>query len=752
MPPRPLRPKDDPNAPDGTESGSEQRSGNKRRAVSSACIPCRKRKSKCDGAVPSCSTCTAVYRTECTYDADSDHRRKGALKRDIQSLQQQNDALDVIIASLRSLPETEAISLLHSLRGESSMDEVAASLRTNVRLPHSYAPQTLEADFAQQLSQTPTNSSFDSVAFTHLQSREASFDDLQQGSSSVTPSEGFSTWFRHSQDAEFIEHLLNLYFSWVHPFYQFFSRDLFLHDMGHGRTDFCSPLLVNSILAMACHYSDRPAARTDPSNPASAGDGFFVEARRLLERDERVCLTTVQALGIMAIRECSHGRESNGYAYAGRCLRMALELGLHLSVIGSGLKPPEVEARKITFWGLFNLETACSVSFGRLSLLPRTAADIQKPTVNDRTETYSWRPYIDANLALSPSVEQPARPMLFIDHLSQLNELASDMVNTFYAPQERFTSRRLAAAYAQYQEWYQQLPSVFRLENTTLPHVLVLHMYYYACILQLFRPYIKLDLRGAGLFPRDTCTFCANKISSLMNALRAMYGLRRVTHLVCSLLMSASTIHLLNLPSSDAAANLGQGLQDLEQMSVNHQFAARCIDIIRSLATKWDIALPESAATVSVFRTPALQWPSPRSSAFFAASIPRKGSSESGRQSGSSVSSGPQPDTPFGPPHRQAPSQDIPTFYSDPTTPMEQSQAQHAFWTPFPVQSVPVQATGLSNIMLDFTATPMEGVTGPPVCGPTSHPTSGALMDATTGTMTPISRMSTALADWNWQT
>lgn len=74
--------------------------------------------------------------------------------------------------------------------------------------------------------------------------------------------------------------------------------------------------------------------------------------------------------------------------------------------------------------------------------------------------------------------------MLFKDQLSKLSELASDMVNTFYAPRERFTSRRLAETYAQYQAWYQNLPEAFRLENTSLPHVLVLHMYYYGCVLQ----------------------------------------------------------------------------------------------------------------------------------------------------------------------------------------------------------------------------------------------------------------------------
>lgn len=45
MPPRPIRPKNDPGAPEGSEHSTDSKGG-KRKAVSSACIPCRKRKSK----------------------------------------------------------------------------------------------------------------------------------------------------------------------------------------------------------------------------------------------------------------------------------------------------------------------------------------------------------------------------------------------------------------------------------------------------------------------------------------------------------------------------------------------------------------------------------------------------------------------------------------------------------------------------------------------------------------------------------
>lgn len=315
---------------------------------------------KCDGNVPSCSTCIAVYRTECSYDADSDHRRKGALKRDIQSLTAQNDSLEIILASLRSLPEHEAVSLLHSLRADADADAIANSLRSNVRLPHSFAPQTLEADFAQEIT-TPSVSTFEDEPFRASLSRADSGDSrfLPHSQTSVTsaPTDKSQGWFLAHEDPDFVEHLLNLYYCWVHPFNGFVCWELFTKDRLRGGSDFCSSALVYAILALGCHYSDRPSARTDINNPSTAGELYFAEAKRLVDNVERPHLTTVQALGILSLREGSAGRDSQSYQLAGRCVRMALEMGLHLSVLKESMRTVDAEARKITFWAVFNMET-----------------------------------------------------------------------------------------------------------------------------------------------------------------------------------------------------------------------------------------------------------------------------------------------------------------------------------------------------------------------------------------------------------
>jgi hypothetical protein len=126
--------------------------------------------------------------------------------------------------------------------------------------------------------------------------------------------------------------------------------------MSRGRAKYCSSLLVNAILALACHYSCREETRETGNVPAIA-DRFFQEAERLLIAEgENPCLTSVQALALMSLCEAGCGRNSSGWMYSGRAFRMALDLGLNLSLDWRGFSPTETEVRKITFWGCFTLD------------------------------------------------------------------------------------------------------------------------------------------------------------------------------------------------------------------------------------------------------------------------------------------------------------------------------------------------------------------------------------------------------------
>lgn len=130
-----------------------------------------------------------------------------------------------------------------------------------------------------------------------------------------------------------------------------------MFDFRNGRTENCSPALVNAILSIACNYADQPQVQGKPYGPQAVSDFFFNEAKFMLDRDDGPTLTMVQAFAVMSIREMSAGRDSSAYQYAGRCVRLSSEMNLNLGIANKSPQFIDAEARKITFWGVFNLET-----------------------------------------------------------------------------------------------------------------------------------------------------------------------------------------------------------------------------------------------------------------------------------------------------------------------------------------------------------------------------------------------------------
>lgn len=163
-------------------------------------------------------------------------------------------------------------------------------------------------------------------------------------------------WTKITDDSRLVQHLLALYFCWEYPTFASLSKEHFLKDFQDGRTRFCSSILVNALLALGCRFSSQPSTRANPDDPYTSGDHFFKESLRLLAQEEsHHSLTTIQALGIMSIREASCGRDSESWYYAGQSIRLAIEMGLH-RINGDGADDDEVAVQSATFWGAFALD------------------------------------------------------------------------------------------------------------------------------------------------------------------------------------------------------------------------------------------------------------------------------------------------------------------------------------------------------------------------------------------------------------
>jgi hypothetical protein len=179
------------------------------------------------------------------------------------------------------------------------------------------------------------------------------------------------SWTAVTSDAELVEHLLGLYFCWEYPTLASLSKEHFWHDFRSGSSRYCSPLLVNALLALGSRFTDRPEARTHPNDPFTAGDAFFDEAKRLFwEETDHQDLTAVQAIGIMSIREASCGRDVDSRYFSGQSVRLAIEMGLH-RLEGDASGDDHTTVQLTTLWGAFSLDQYVFMCFGNTSLLLR---------------------------------------------------------------------------------------------------------------------------------------------------------------------------------------------------------------------------------------------------------------------------------------------------------------------------------------------------------------------------------------------
>lgn len=489
----------------GTDPASQ-----KRRCVSTACIACRKRKSKCDGALPSCAACASVYGTECVYDPNSDHRRKGVYREKTDAMKVQSSTLQVIVDAILNAAEEDVPAIVRRIRTCENLDVVAESI-----LKHEFAssddgyddstedqyttdlPVEGERELARKMGELRLENG--SVRFiggtSHLIYLGDPVDvpDEPQSESYRSDEDPVTSWSEVTKDAQFVIHLLNMYFDWHYPYFTTLSKTLFYRDFLKGRPrappktpTYCSSLLVNAILALGCHFTGAAGAFAVPGDSRTKGDHFFAEAKRLImENDEyaKPRLTTVQALALMSVREAGCGCEAKGWVYSGMSFRMAQDIGLNLDVGGIAtdkdpLDEQEIDARRITFWGCFVFDKCWSNYLGRLPQLPSNSYNVPKYDVFPDEDAEQWCPYTDAGFNLS--AKQPSRTRAVGLQLAKLCEISSDLLLFFYHPSHIGRSsgkaielKKLSEVHRRLEEWRKELPKEFEAKEGQLPNVIL---------------------------------------------------------------------------------------------------------------------------------------------------------------------------------------------------------------------------------------------------------------------------------------
>lgn len=285
------------------KSRTRDDASNKRRCVSTACIACRRRKSKCDGQTPKCAACQSVYGTgellslalherdlereevqertwknmadwilECQYDPLSDHRRKGVYKEKIDSLKTRNSTLQTLIQAILNAAEDDVAALVKQIRTCESLDEVADNIMRQEQgrdeeeygdedegsiFPTLTSLPTFETELSGKMGELRLENG--SVRFLGGTSNLIYLDPTLEDDECLTgpdmalqQQEPLLSWTTVTQDTEVVVHLINMYFTWHYPYFTTLSKSLFYRDFllgkpssNHKSRVYCSSLLVS---------------------------------------------------------------------------------------------------------------------------------------------------------------------------------------------------------------------------------------------------------------------------------------------------------------------------------------------------------------------------------------------------------------------------------------------------------------------------------------------------------------------------
>jgi hypothetical protein len=244
------------------------------------------------------------------YDPNSDHRRKGVYKKDIDKLKTRNSTLEVLIQAILNSAEDEWPALIREIRTCESLDTVAEAI---------LAKEAGQEEEDEELEDTHGGDGLLGQGYTFEGQLSGKMGQLQleEGSTRylggtsnliflttdgdglglrgvVAPAEQYASqqeaivsWTNVTDDPELVTHLITMYFTWHYTYFTTLSKTAFYRDflMGmppSGIRKYCTPLLANAMLALGCHFTAWPAARDDRDDSATAGDHFFRVRHHLL--------------------------------------------------------------------------------------------------------------------------------------------------------------------------------------------------------------------------------------------------------------------------------------------------------------------------------------------------------------------------------------------------------------------------------------------------------------------------------------
>jgi hypothetical protein len=405
-----------------------------------------------------CDTCKYVKKSPelCSFDPDGDKRRKGALRRDVFNLRNYSGML---LKIMRSILYTHDPSMLKLIEHDFIDKLMARDQSEEEKILTTYNDRL---DF-----EVSSGNAF----FQHLEDKV-----IRLGRTShLTPSNKVihninqPTWDVPAVELSRTHQILDLYFTWVHPCHTLFNKDI-IYTLVNGSPHiqklggYTTELLVKAVLSVGCKYSEATS---------NLGDQYFEEAQTIYQENPKPTLSTIQALGVMSLRQIMEGNIDSARDLQSLMMSHIAALQLHhrRPVLNSSDKSELAlkHVSEVTFWGCYNLHITLGVILGHPNTLPKSLITIDLPKANEIYENEPWRS--DSRIA--------GFPITALVALTRLSYIVDDISRVWYNPtdeEKRIMPAKVEQLYLQLNNWLQTLPqqlqAVQHAYGQILPHVL----------------------------------------------------------------------------------------------------------------------------------------------------------------------------------------------------------------------------------------------------------------------------------------
>ncbi|KAF3011008.1 hypothetical protein E8E13_010819 [Curvularia kusanoi] len=534
--PRPTG--DQPPEPEPPQA-SKRRKG----AHHTACNPCRDRREKCSGERPECKTCWRLHRL-CEYAAPLGVTRQQANKQRLAVVERTSLNLQYLVRLLRESSEADALLALRRIRQAPDLEEAISVLAAAQAL---LAPASTTGSLPEYTSRPDEASSAGSNVQSAERSRSSSTETsgymLEKGPAQTRDRYTqnhvsidlpvldlpFSRWTSACTDDRFMNHLMTLFWTWDNTVEPMLFRPLFEDDLCSNSAAFCSPFLVNALLALSCLFTSEHAAFSDPGDYMTRGRRFAEEAEQHLERKiGGPSIPLLQGQFAMFVFESNVHGGSESMKYFQGAMETYEALINNGSFERQSVGKTDARGRKeeeglswVT-WGLYCAAWRVSQTFGFRSPVKRpfVAKLWRHSTFSLRSSdsaSYWWSAYPESRHA------QESMKVEIREALSNLSELAEKVLEYLYPESDGVPGLptadpgRAVELYHTLTHWKLLLPSRLRMEDAILPSAILLHSYAEMLMSDILRPFSQFTKMQFGPFePKERCySHCV----SLMNTI-----------------------------------------------------------------------------------------------------------------------------------------------------------------------------------------------------------------------------------------